>query len=792
MFKLNHLLLVSALALPVTAAPRDVHSLNFGWQFEAPDGSKSEINVPHDFLISQPWVAPDEKDKGNANDPAANIKSRLSSRAFKEMGQGIYRKNIFVPDSLKGKRILLDFEGIMLRGEAFLNGARIGGTDYGYLGFECDVTDKLKYGADNELVVTADTGEPLNSRWYTGAGLYRDVNMIVTDKDMHFNRHGLYVTTPDVGADSATIKLVVDANVGKPNNGADVKIDIVDPDGKVVVSETQKLKFNPKWRSHEFELDGVSVANPALWDCDTPNMYTAEVSLLRADGSVADKISSPFGIRTIEISPEFGLKLNGKKVLLKGNANHHTLGALGAAAYPRAIEKRVQLLKDFGFNHIRTSHNPYSDDFLDICDRNGILVVDEIYDKWLKQYVGGKNEWETQWQHDIPEWIKRDRNHPSVVVWSLGNELQGFSNMAFNDWGVTCYKLQKTLLDRYDDTRKVTVAMHPRFRDLDTDSLPAPLVHETDIASYNYRYMYFPGDAKRFPDLVFYQSEANLANMGPNFFEPDNDKVLGLAYWGMIDYLGESLGWPAKGWPNGVFNIMLDPKPNAWFLKSMFVEEPVVHLGIFQSSGLQEWNGVKQGGEVLSGFWQGNPGDSLNVIVYTNADEIALLVNGRQVDRKANDVNNPKKRNRISFNKVPYKAGKIEAVAFKDGKEVARHKVETAGRPVKLVAEIDNPNFSADGMDLQHVMVYAVDSKGRRSPMANDLLSFEVDGPASLVAVDNGDINSMELHVGSTRSLHEGAAMAILRSTQEPGTVTLTVKSDRYKPLSVKFDSVAD
>lgn len=788
MLNLKYLFL-SSLLVASAASARESLSLNFGWEFEDSDGSKSIVDVPHDFLISHPWVAPDKDDVGNANDPAANIKSRLSSRGFKEMGKGTYRKNLFIPDSLKGKRIVLDFEGIMLTGEAYLNGEKIGGTDYGYLGFESDVTSKVNYGGDNELVVIADTGEPLNSRWYTGGGLYRDVNMVVTDKDMHFNRHGLYITTPEISDAAATAKLVIDANIGKPNEKADVRIDIIGPDGEVVLSEVHPLKFNPKWRSHEFELDPVTIPNPRLWDCDNPNMYTAEVSLLRADGSVADRISDDFGIRTIEISPEFGLKLNGKKVLLKGNANHHTLGALGAAAYPRAIEKRVKMLKDFGFNHIRTSHNPYSEQFLDICDRNGILVVDEVYDKWLKQYIGGKNEWESQWQHDIPEWIKRDRNHPSVVVWSLGNELQGFSNMAFNDWGVTCYRLQKTLLDRYDDTRPVTVAMHPRYRDLDTDSLPAPLVHETDIAAYNYRYMYFPGDAQKFPDMVFYQSEANLTNMGPNFFEPDNDKVMGLAYWGMIDYLGESLGWPAKGWPNGVFNIMLEPKPNAWFLKSMFVDEPVVHLGVFRNASAQDWNGVKIATEEISHFWNGNPGDSLKVMVYTNGEEVALLINGKEIGRKTNAIDNPKKRNKITFDKVPYKQGKIEAVAYNGGKEVARHKIETAGKPVKLVAEIDNSDFTADGIDLQHVIVYAVDNKGRRSPFANELLSFDVSGPAKLVAVDNGDINSGELHVADTRSLNQGAAMAILRATQEPGTVTLTVSADGYKPIKLNFES---
>ncbi len=210
--------------------------------------------------------------------------------------------------------------------------------------------------------------------------------------------------------------------------------------------------------------------------------------------------------------------------------------------------------------------------------------MDELCDKWLTKFAGGRTEWLNLWQHDIPEFIRRDRNHPSVVMWSLGNELQTYWDLPFADWGVTPYRMQKVLLRRYDITRPITVAMHPRGRDLRTDSLPAPLALETDIASYNYRYMYFPGDSRHFPNMIFYQSEANTAMMGSNFYEMNLDKVVGLAYWGMIDYLGESNGWPSKGWSQGIFDISLEPKPIAYFLRSMFKpEEPVVHIGIVDS-----------------------------------------------------------------------------------------------------------------------------------------------------------------------------------------------------------------
>ncbi|MCM1092693.1 MAG: DUF4982 domain-containing protein [Lachnospiraceae bacterium] len=764
---------------------REVINLNHEWQFNAGDGNWRAVDLPHDFQIEQPWVAPEANDKGDNSDAASNVKSRLSPRGFKEMGKGTYRKVITPDVALKGKRVVLDFGGIMLVGDVFLNGQRIGGTDYGYLGFEVDVTKLLKYGEPNEIVVIADTGEPMNSRWYTGGGLYRDVKMITTDQNLYVDRHGIYITTPEVSAENATVRIQAEVTAKKPLKDFTVRTEIMGPDGNVVIDKSDKVNVNSKWRHREYDLPEISIANPQLWDCDNPAMYTAKISLLRPDGSVADMVEQPFGIRKIEFSPEFGMKLNGKKVLLKGIANHHTLGALGAAAYPRAIEKRVQMLKEFGFNHIRSAHNPYSEEFLDICDRNGILVVDELYDKWLTQFAGGRKDWSALWQEDVPEFVKRDRNHPSVVVWSLGNELQGYSNLPFNDWGVTAYKLQKTLLNKYDTTRPVTVAMHPRYRSIETDSIPAPLVLETDIASYNYRYMYFPQDGKRYPDMIFYQSEANLSGMGPNFFEPDNDKVLGLAYWGMIDYLGESLGWPAKGWTNGVFDISLEPKSDAYFIKSMFTDEPLVHIGVVSPKGqILNWNGVKMGEENVSDNWNLQRGDTVKLYTYTNADEVELVINGKKIGRKVNSQD-PKLRNRIVWDSIPFVPGKVEAIAYKNGKVVDRHRLETAGKPVKLVATADNSEWKADGIDLQHVRVHAVDSKGRRVPLAQDEITFEVDGDARIAAVTNGDMTSEELNVQNHRRLFNGSNMVILRAGKKPGPVTLRISSPAYRTITL-------
>lgn len=792
--------------LSADAAVRDTISINQGWQFHRGDvknidelkttqGDDDVVNLPHDFLIGQDWVAPDASERPDNSDAGSNVRSRLSPRGFKEMGIGWYRYQLTPKDEWKGKRIVLDFQGIMLVGDVYLNGKRIGGTDYGYLGFDIDLSKLLKWGEANEITVKADTRNPNNSRWFTGAGLYRDVNLIITDKNLFFPRHPLFIRTQDNKEVKIKAEIINQQKLAKGQGKAviPVEVRILDADGKVVAQQKNNIDFNAKWRDREYELPAISLENAQLWSPDTPYLYTAEVTLYDNEGNIADQIKEPFGVRTIEMNPEKGLLVNGKKVLLKGYANHHTLGALGAAAYPRAIEKRLKLMKEFGMNHIRTSHNPYSEDFLKLCDKYGILVVDELYDKWLTQYAGGRVEWESLWQKDIPEWVKRDRNHPSVILWSLGNELQQYSNLPFNDWGVTAYKLQKELLHRYDDTRLTTVAMHPRYRNLETDSIPADLAVATEVNSYNYRYMYFPGDMKRYPEKTFYQSEASVAAMGPNFYEMDRDKVLGLAYWGTIDYLGESMGWPVKGWNQGMFDLSLQPKPDAYFVKSMFSEEPVVHIGIIEKSGGNiQWNGINVSAGKLSENWNREVGEKVSLYTYTNADEVELFLNGKSLGVRKNSEA-PKLRARIKWDDIAYAPGVLLAVARKNGKVVARHQIETTGEAVALKLVPDIETWHADGKDLMHVRIYAVDKKGRRvlnvkDAKAFDKLTFTVKGDANIVAVDNGNIASDELHIGKTqleksiqRHLFQGSALVILRAGDKPGKIELSVAGEKMK-----------
>lgn len=776
-----------------TARPRISRIFDFGWTFRQGDVAGAQepafddrgwrkLDLPHDFQIEQSW------------DKTAN-----RGRGFKAPGVGWYRKTFRVEDGWKGKQVLLDFEGIMLSGEVWVNGKRVGGTAYGYLGFEADVSDVLRYGADNVVAVRASTKDG-NSRWYTGGGLFRDVHLVVRNP-VSIARHGIFVTTPTVGTTSADVGVQVEvAGLKGRQDAVQIHTRVFSPQGKLV-GTSQALVPGPRnLPTVEVPLPKVTVAAPQLWSIETPTLYTAEVELL-SGSKVIDRLSKRFGIRTVEFGKDFGLRLNGRKVFLKGVANHDDLGAVGVAAYKTSIARMMDRLKAFGFNHIRMSHNPYSESFLDLADEKGLLIVDELYDKWGSTTAwAGSAPWNDVWFDNEKEWIKRDRNHPSVIMWSFGNELQ-FQEQRWNwptgDWGKTTYRIMDVVAKRYDPTRKTTVAMYPARANgiikadpafnVPANIVPPELATITDVASFNYVWIDYQKYLKHAPDMIVYQSEAVTNELAAPYFGMDRDKMVGLAYWGAIEYWGESDGWPKKGWAYSFFNHALEPFPQAWLAKSIFMDEPVVHIGVVDNEGeAKMWNDVMVGQKVISAHWNRTAGKAYNVYTYTNADEVELLVNGRSigVQKNAMDVT---KRNTIYWKDVPYAAGEITAIGRTGGTIVARDRIETTGKAVALKIVSENPVWKADGLDLQYVKVYAVDDEGRVVSTAVANVTFAVTGAARLAAVDNGDHWSDDLFAGNSKALHNGFAMAILRSGQSAGTVRLKVSSDGLKGAVATF-----
>ena len=615
-------------------------------------------------------------------------------------------------------------------------------------------------------------------------------------------RHGVFISTPRITEQSADVSVQVEVEglCGKPLN-VEIYAKVFAPDGKQVAEGRMFTPERSKLQTVELSLPSIKIENPQLWSCETPNLYTAEI-VLSHNGTVVDRVVETFGIRTLEFSKESGFKLNGKKVFLKGIAIHHDLGALGAAVFDEAIERQFKRLKEFGYNHVRTSHNPYSESYLRLADKYGILIVDELIDKWSSSnsYWGGRVPFTQLWYQLIPEWIKRDRNHPSVILWSLGNELQMREDLAgfpTGDWGVTTYKIFDTLTKRYDATRKTTVAMFPsragainrHDSDFNEKIIPPELSAVTEIASFNYRYMDYAKYLETYPDLIIYQSEATTNELTAPFFGMDREKMVGIAYWGAIEYWGESNGWPKKGWNYSFFSHTLEPYPEAYLIKSAFCDEPLVHIGVVDSERESvEWNDVIVGRMPLSSHWNRTEGSKQNLFTYTNADEVELLVNGRSLGIQKNIRDNIQRRNMIYWQNVPYgRGGNVVAIARNGGEEVARHTLETTGKATALKMEIENTDWKSGGMDLQYVRVYAVDSKGRVVPGYEGEVVFEISGSAKLIAVDNGDHSTDELFSGNQKALHKGFVMAVLRSDRMAGEVRITASSKGLKSANKKM-----
>lgn len=737
------------------------------------------LDLPHDFQFEQPWT----EEGGGA-------------RGFKPMCEGWYRKSFRANPIWKGKRVTLDFGGIIYLGDVYLNGHKIASTDYGYVGLEADLTPYLRYDSENVVAVYASTGPKKGSRWYTGAGLFRDVYLQVQNPT-HIARHGVYITTPEVTPERSAVAVQVEVD-GWQKHDVQIHATLRNPEGKVVGHTQSGMPSHTHQTSTEVALPLLTVDNPQLWSCDTPALYQAEV-VLKADGMTVDSLTETFGIRKLEYAPEFGFKLNGKKIFLQGNANHHDLGALGAASYDKAIERMMLQLKAFGYNCIRCSHNPYSDSFARIADRLGILIVDELTDKWSdNDYWGGRQPFTHIWHHLITEWVKRDRNRPSVILWSLGNELQiregwaGFEGM--NDWGITTYRIFDQLVKRFDATRPTTVAMFParagaiykKDKEFETYLVPPELSCVTEVASFNYQSDKYSAYYQYKPDLILFQSEAETSKLLQPFYNMNRKRSVGIAYWGSIEYWGESNQWPKKGWNYSYFDHTLYPYPQAYLVKSAFVpEEPLVHIGVADAAGSENisWNDVMVGRMSLNESWNHEPGSKHTVFTYTNAASVELLVNDKSWGIRQNDTVQISRRNILCWEEVPFgEGGSLEAIARdKDGKEVARHRIETAGKAVALKVEIETPEqWKADGMDLQYIRVTAVDRKGRPAPTYHELLTVKVEGSARLLALDNGDHYTSDLFYDVTsKQMHQGRMQLILRSQRKAGEVKLKITSGK-------------
>ncbi|MCX6998115.1 MAG: DUF4982 domain-containing protein [Kiritimatiellaeota bacterium] len=750
------------------------------------DSSWRKVDLPHDWSIEGPFIEKGSRDT-----------------AFLPGGAGWYRKTFAAPQEWSGKVVTILFDGVQERSEVWINGRRLGFHHYGYTAFAYDLTPCLHLGGRNVLAVKAVN--ELKSRWYPGSGINREVELIVTGK-AHVDTWGTYVTTPQVSAESATVAVKTTV---KNEDAAEKHVmllsRIVNAQGKTV-SQAESTQKIPAGKVVEFSQQ-TTVDKPRLWSCETPNLYQV-LTTVSCDGRATDEQATSFGIRSLKFEPNKGLLLNGQSVKLKGVNLHGDNGILGAEGFAWAEERRLRLMKEMGGNAIRCSHNPPSTAFLDACDRLGMLVVDEAFDEWKHGKRGGYSSvFDKYWQDDMTRMIRRDRNHPSVIMWSMGNECP---NQGFPD-GEETVKMLAEFTRKLDPTRATTYGAQPgnMFR-FPTAEFWAAL----DVCGYNYEHMTrgngggYVESHEKFPNRLMFGSESQMIMLHPYWrMVMANDYVLGDCVWTGMDYLGEvgtgeSLGahkdFPGYLANSGSYDICGFPKAHSYYRKLVWTMgrdgtvAPTVamvvrrkHSGTKVGWYQSDWGWMPA---INSWTWPEEP-NKMWVDVYSGCDEVELFLNGKSLGKKKFSKDEHCKQ--INTWEVQYEPGELKAVGYKDGKQVADHALKSAAKPAKVKLTADRTQLRADGCDVAFVTVEVADANGNWNSMADNKVSFKVSGAATIAAVGNSNpvADLQHDYHGTTATVYDGRCLLVVRSTGKPGPITITATCDGLEQGTATINS---
>ena len=763
--------------------------MDFGWRFTLGDPPNAEkptfddtawrqLNVPHDWSIEGPW---------SKDNPSG------SAGGYAPIGIGWYRKSFHVPSEFKGRRVLLEFDGVFNRSDIWVNGRKVGHNEYGYIGFECDLTPWIHLDRDNVIAVRVDNLLQA-SRWYTGSGIYRHVWLTVTSP-VHVANWGTFVTTPRILAAEAQVNIVTTLrNDSDESRRLSLVTKLIDPTGKLVTSTESALEIAPR---AEFSAQQTStVPNPRIWTLEVPMLYRA-ISEVREGGSLSDTYETPFGVRSIGFDVNNGFMLNSTRVILKGVCLHDDLGALGAATYESGIERRLKILKTIGVNAIRLSHDAHSPEMLDLADGLGLLVFDEAFDKWEGFLPDG-----TGWKQDLRATILRDRNHPSIFIWSVGNEMTPHMYMRE---GTLLYQAMQDFVHQLDPTRPVTAALHPVRNDKGQRDAPlAEIANYMDVISMNYQTRWYARDHQQHPQQVLLGSETHVHQVDLNAARDPKDNsgnqwwgtrdyytnqyfpyVAGQFIWAGVDYLGEAGAWPSKGYRTTLVSMTGLRKPFSYFIQSLYSDEPIVWIAVDNPDY------KNQPKRDAAGNWLALRSDwnlpanlqTLRVYTFTNAPLVELLLNGRSLGkRRAIDY-----ADHIILWDVPNEPGTLRALAEENGRVVAKHELQTAGQAVGMELFPEHTTIEATGEDLAYVEVHALDADGRVVPEAQNNVRFELSGQGTLKAVDNGDLDSPEVFQSNQRELRGGRALAIVQSSRQPGTIHLTARADHLQSATAEI-----
>ena len=802
MRRLLLLLCMLAAGFPAAGArdSRVITSFDKDWRFVQADPAGAQqsgfndrswrrLDLPHDWSL--------EGENLESNPGGGGI-------GYFPMGTGWYRKSFDVPGYSKDKLYAIEFDGIYMNSTVWVNGVCLGTWPYGYSSFSYDLTPVLK-ARGNVIAVRVDNSQQPNSRWYSGSGIYRHVRLVATAKT-RFDKWGVFHYTISVDEGKAKVLVRSDITNGEARaRELTVRQTVLDASGAVVATAEKPVGM-VAGGSQTVEQQLV-IPSARLWDTENPYLYTLRSQLL-ASGKEIDCVEGTLGVRTIEYDVDRGFLLNGKQVKMKGVNLHHDAGAVGAAVPERVWERRIEILKEGGCNAIRTAHNPPAPEFLDLCDKHGMLVMDEAFDMW----VAGKNKFDyhlafDEWHvRDLYAMVARDRNHPSVVMWSIGNEIRD----QHSEVGPGLAREMIDFCHRLDPTRLVTSGND----EIASNSPTSPeflAAFENDIVGYNYpdrwrtrREVNYALDKAEFPNRRVVATESSgyggarrqyftgrnrgiissgLIDVEQRWrFAMNYDYVIGDFMWTGIDYYGESR-WPSRGSTSGYLDNCGFKKDGWWFFKSIWSDEPVLHL-------LPHWN------------WAGHEGEIIQVACFTNLEEVELFVNGKSYGKKETEF--PRRGVDVSWAQygpgkryattadlhlvwdVEYQPGEIKVVGRRDG-QTYEEVIRTAGAPAQLRATVDRPSFKAEPGDVAHVTVEVLDAQGNICPITDNLVHFSVQG-ARLIGVENGDMRDLGSVKASERKAYSGLCLGIVAADKR-GPVTVTVESDGLTPSTVTFQA---
>lgn len=796
---------------------RERVSFNENWKFQTTndaDATKTSyddsnwrvLNLPHDAAIEGEFH-PDNNSR---------------TGGLPNQGRRVYRKTFSIESSKKDETVTLEFEGVMSNSTIYINGKKIYHRPNGYIGFDIDITPYIELDKENTIAVETNQ-EVLSARWYTGAGIYRNV-WLETKNLVHVAHWGTYVTTPEISNKKASVAIETKVENKNITTGEySLQTSILDQEGNEIASSNEKIDFQ-KENTSVIQQE-LAISNPNLWDLDSPYLYKS-VSTILKDNQEIDRYETIFGVRTIEFSRE-GFFINGRKEKIKGVCLHHDLGPLGAAVNLRANERQLQIMKDMGVNAIRTAHNPTSKEQLELCDKIGILVQGEAFDVWgePKTEKDYSNHWDKWHETDLRDMICRDRNYPSIIMWSIGNEVKEQKQASGKQIAERLVEICK----EEDLTRPTTAG----FNQL-AAALKNGLADAVDLVGVNYKPTQYAKLMEEHPDKIFYGSEtaSTVSSRGvyhlpiekydkhpslqissydvqnPSWaYPPDieffnqekNPNLTGEFVWTGFDYLGEptpyggkdnlthgnwNTDWPARSSFFGAVDLAGFPKDRFYLYQSQWTDEPMVHI-------LPHWN------------WENSGHDEIPVFCYTNAEEAELFVNGKSYGKKVKGVDKTripidfygwgKKEKyfdspyRLSW-EVPYEAGEIEIVVYNEGKEVARKSIKTANAPAQVSLEADRTEINADGEDLSFIAIDIEDEDGVFHPLADNLVEFKVSGPATIAAVGNGNASSTEPFRADYRKAFNGKCLLIIKSKKgETGEVNIEAVSKGLKGQTIKI-----